>query len=65
MRIVPVIAIRKRVRNRILKCAPDSKQERRRGKGNDDNAELMYKPPRGESNISIEEETKKEPQKEQ
>ena len=63
MRIVPVIAIRKRVRNRILKCAPDSKQERRRGKGNDDKAELMYKPPHEESNISIEEETKKEPQK--
>jgi hypothetical protein len=44
-----------------LKCGSDPKQERRRGKGNDDNADLMYKPPREESNISIEEQTKKEP----
>jgi hypothetical protein len=44
-----------------LKSGSDPKQERRRGKGNDDNADLMYKPPCDESNISIEEQTKKEP----
>jgi hypothetical protein len=46
-----------------LQCGSDPKQERRRGKGNDDDdADLMYKPPRREeSNISIEEQTKKEP----
>jgi hypothetical protein len=61
MRIIPVITIKKRIRNRILKCGSDPKQERRRGKGNEDNADLMYKPPREESNMSIEEQTKKEP----
>jgi hypothetical protein len=45
-----------------MKCGSDPKQERRRGKGNDVNADLMYKPPCDESNISIEEETKNEPQ---
>lgn len=45
-----------------MKCASDPKQERCRGKGNDDNAHLMYKPPREDSNISIEEKSKKEPQ---
>jgi hypothetical protein len=61
MRIIPVITIKKCIQNRILKYGSDPKQERRRGKGNDDNADLMYKPPREESNISIEEQTKKEP----
>jgi hypothetical protein len=61
MRIVPVIAIRKSILNRISKCASDPKQERRRGKGNDDNADLMYKPHSEESNISIEEQSKKNP----
>jgi hypothetical protein len=40
-----------------------AKQERRRGKGNEDNADLMYKPPREESNISTEEQTKKNPER--
>jgi hypothetical protein len=61
MRIIPVITIKKCIQNRILKCGSDPKQEWRRGKGNDDNADLMYKPPREESNISIEEQNKKEP----
>jgi hypothetical protein len=62
MRIIPVITIKKCIRNRILKCGSDPKQERRRGKGNDVNADLMYKPPCDESNIiSIEEQTNKEP----
>jgi hypothetical protein len=61
MKIIPVITIKKCIRNRILKCGSDPKQVRRRGKGNDDNADLMCKPPREESNISIEEQTKKEP----
>jgi hypothetical protein len=55
-----VITIKKCIRNRILKCGSDPKQERRRGKGNDVNADLMS--PCDESNISIEEETKNEPQ---
>jgi hypothetical protein len=41
-----------------LKCGSDPKQERRRDKGNDVNADLMYKPPCEESNILIEEQTK-------
>jgi hypothetical protein len=61
MRIIPVITIKKCIRNRILKNGSDPKQERRRGKGNEDNADLMYKPPCEESNISIEEQTNKEP----
>jgi hypothetical protein len=61
MRIIPVVTIKKHIRNRILKCGSDPKQERRRGKGSEDNADLMYKPPREESNISIEERTQKEP----
>jgi hypothetical protein len=60
MRIIPVITIKKCIRNRILKCGSDPKQERRRGKGNDVNADLMYKPPCDESNIPIEEQTNKE-----
>jgi hypothetical protein len=61
MRIIPVITIKKCIRNRILKCGSDPKQERHRGKGNDVNADLMYKPTCDESNISIEEQTNKEP----
>jgi hypothetical protein len=61
MRIIPVITIKKCIRNRILKSGSDPKQERRRGKENEDNADLMYKPPCEESNISIEEQTNKEP----
>jgi hypothetical protein len=61
MRIIPVITIKKCIRNRISKCGSDPKQERRRGKGNDINADLMCKPPCDESNISIEEQTNKEP----
>jgi hypothetical protein len=49
MRISPVIAIKKRIQNGIS----DPKQERCRDKGNDGNADLMYKPPREESNIYI------------
>jgi hypothetical protein len=63
MRIIPVITIKKCIQNRILKCGSDPKQVRRRGKGNDDNADLMCKPPREESNISIEEQTKKNPER--
>jgi hypothetical protein len=61
MKIIPVITIKKCIRNRILKCGSDLKQERRRCKGNENNADLMYKPPCEESNISIEEQTNKEP----
>jgi hypothetical protein len=44
-----------------LKCGSNPKQERRRGKRNEDNADLMYKPPREESDMSFEEQTRKEP----
>jgi hypothetical protein len=40
MRIIPVITIKKCIQNRIWKCGSDPKQERLRGKGKYDNADL-------------------------